>query len=654
MSNEIVATYKEYLDLNYKKSLEDPEENPYDSKYKARDLLIQLKGKLDDDLIRTTNESLEPHFSSLNGFIGTTYKKSAKLYLIEKLFDFSLAKNYIETDEYDTGERLLGKILIELEKLVENPGDTTHAISNYSPIYFSLLLNSLNELVFVWSYRSDYEKCIRLLSKIKELYDFYANLPKDNETFQPPFDIHEIIAYNDKLTNEKRETVFESLYTHSLYYMAQVYGKVGEKDKSAYYCQLTLQRQIEFNNTSDDFVDNIQPQAALISFDAIDWATHSAALSQFYVCQNDFPTSRHCLYCAEALLSYVHENRTKYSQEYLDKLELQCNSIKRCWGKYAIELLKHSKGLLLDDSLDTRKLIKECDKPPKFQFNFKNLKSVPDFYNYLADVENKFSITANLILDYDQAKKLFTKIQKILQESSEYFKLDGYVTDHCEIVHDISDLYTLLIFYEPNIENKSKMFKRRLDLLKPIVDEISEQYYLLLKRQFLFDCADIYQQMMDIKYEILEEKRAELMKEKKEVSSENKKLISSIMSKINQLGSNAIAYYKKFIDTMKSMPDKLKLPEKFDAHNVRPILLAHFYIGRLYSKIVPNDNSHALENTKKTFDFYSYMITYCEKHKDDNDPDINVMEVMKTEYNVCKEMLTFMPVKMENLRKSIK
>ena len=132
------------------------------------------------------------------------------------------------------------------------------------------------------------------------------------------------------------------------------------------------------------------------------------------------------------------------------------------------------------------------------------------------------------------------------------------MTDHCEIVHDISDLYMLLIFYEPNVENKSKLFKRRLDLLKPIVDEISEQYYLLLKRQFLFDCADIYQQMMDIKLEILQEQRDKLLKGDKEVSVQNKKLMTSIMTKINQLANNSIEYYSKFINTMSQKKYKLE------------------------------------------------------------------------------------------------
>jgi hypothetical protein len=642
----LVEKYKEYLDLNYTKSLQDPEENPYDSKYKARDLLTPIKSTLDKSL-NQKNETLEPYFISLNSFIEKTYQKSSTSYLIEKLFEFNLAKNFNETDEYERGERILGSLLIEFEKLVENQDDTTHAISNYNPIFFNLLLNCLNELVFVWSHRSDYEKCVSLLNKTKELYDFYKSLPK-NEKFQVPFDFHEIIEFDNQLTNEKRELIFESLYTHSLYYMAQIYGKLGEKEKSAFYCQLTLQRQIEFNNTYDD--DNNQSQTLI--FDAIDWATHAAALSQFYICEDDFSTSRHCLYCAEALLSYVNENRMKYDEVYLEKLDLQCASIKRCWGKYGLGLLKYSKGLLLVDTLDTIGLTKDYDRAPKFNFNFKNLKTIPNFDKYLASVEQSLSITTNLILDYDQAKKLFIKIQKILNESMEYFKLDGYVTDHCEIVHDLSELYMLLIFYEPCVENKSKMFKRRLDLLKPIVDEINEQFYLMIKRQFLFDCADVYQQMLDIKLEFLEEKRDELSKGKREVTVQDKTEVSSIIAKINKLAIMSIQHYCRFIDTMRSMPDRVKLPDKVDTNNVRPLLLAHFYIGRLYSKIITGDGIGALANTKKSLEYYSYMVDYCERHKDDE--EAKVMEMMKVEYNVCKEMIAFMPVKMENLRKSIK
>ena len=92
---------------------------------------------------------------------------------------------------------------------------------------------------------------------------------------------------------------------------------------------MTLECQIEFNNTYDD--DNNQSKTLI--FDAIDWATHAAALSQFCFCEDDFSTSCHCLYCAEALLSYVNENRTKYDEVYWEKHDLQCASIKRCLGQ---------------------------------------------------------------------------------------------------------------------------------------------------------------------------------------------------------------------------------------------------------------------------------------------------------------------------------
>jgi KIF-binding protein len=86
--------------------------------------------------------------------------------------------------------------------------------------------------------------------------------------------------------------------------------------------------------------------------------------------------------------------------------------------------------------------------------------------------------------------------------------MDGYVTDHCEITRDLSELYAALMFFEENLDRRCKMFKRRLDLLIPVCDEISEQYYLTIKRQLLFNIGSIYSEMTDAKIEILTEKQS--------------------------------------------------------------------------------------------------------------------------------------------------
>jgi hypothetical protein len=187
------------------------------------------------------------------------------------------------------------------------------------------------------------------------------------------------------------------------------------------------------------------------------------------------------------------------------------------------------------------------------------------------------------------------------------------------------------------------MMKRRLDLVIPICSEISEQYYLTLKRQYLFDIGTLYSEMMDAKLDIF--------KSKKEAKSLNTQETANAVLKINQLAVNSIEHFEKFLDTMKVQPKREVLPDKFDDHNIRPALLAKFYIGRLYSKLITVEPGKRLANIKNTFDCYSYLVDYCDKEQKDGNGD--VMERMQVEYSICKEMVVFLPAQMEKIRSTI-
>ena len=175
------------------------------------------------------------------------------------------------------------------------------------------------------------------------------------------------------------------------------------------------------------------------------------------------------------------------------------------------------------------------------------------------------------------------------------------------------------------------MHKRRLDLLLPVCDEISEQFYLTIKRQLLFDIGSIYSEMMDTKLEIF--------KEKKDKSILTPMESKQSVQKINQLALKGISTFELFLDTMKVMPKKEVLPDKFDDHNVRPALLAKFYLGRFYSKLITLDASKRLENMKLTLNSYSYLVSYCDKHKNDNSKE--TIDAMLNEYTVCQGIFFF-------------
>jgi len=345
------------------------------------------------------------------------------------------------------------------------------------------------------------------------------------------------------------------------------------------------------------------------------------------VCQNDFATARHCLASADSILNkLLNDANSTNSENNNEKLNEQTHSIRRCWAKYAIELLKLAKSKLLasTDQPDQKCLLELIDKPSQFHFN------LPAIYNYDECIKN--AISSNLPLDYEQARQVFLKAVNILNTARDYFKLDGYVSDHCEITRDLSELYACLIFFEPDLDRRCKMHKRRLDLLLPICDEISEQFYLTIKRQLLFDVGSIYSEMMDAKLDIFKEK-----KEKSMLMTPLESRQSVV--KINQLAMKGIATFEMFLDTMKVMPKKDVLPDKFDDHNVRPALLAKFYLGRFFSKLITLDIGKRLENMKLTLDAYTYLVDYCNKQKNENSKE--TIDSMINEYTVCQGKKNF-------------
>ncbi len=349
--------YEKYLRLNYIQSRNDPEEAPFESKYKARIILeSQIKeltsndsDLIDDDSsqfmscldLRHLNATYQHFLNMLNTNCLSKHSMNARKFVAIKLFEFNLAKNYMETEEIESSEKILAKLVLQLEELTLN----TSLEQVYNPLLFNLKLNCFLELIIVWSSRADYKKCIKLLAELDEAYAIYKQYSLrsylNDEEFQTegftsmPFDLVELIGIDMQLTNEERKTSFESIYTHSLFYSAQIYGKLDDKEKSAYYCQLTLQRQIDEHSSqllakSTDTQTNLSETsekkslASLnkelqekISFNPLDWATHAAALSQFYVCKNDFATARHCLCSADSILNMLNaEQSTKSGNIY--------------------------------------------------------------------------------------------------------------------------------------------------------------------------------------------------------------------------------------------------------------------------------------------------------------------------------------------------
>ena len=236
-------------------------------------------------------------------------------------------------------------------------------------------------------------------------------------------------------------------------------------------------------------------------------------------------------------------------------------------------------------------------------------------------------ITDQFVKDFESARKVFLTVQKWLNAAKEFYVLDGHCTDHVEIVQDHSRLFKLLANFEPDFDRQCKMHKRRVDMLQALAKELSPQHYLMICRQLMYEIAETYSAILDIKLSIIEEHGTPPSQH--------------AVHKINLLTQQSIDWYQSYIDTLKTT-DK-KIPDKFSEDDERPALIAFFCMGRLYSKFLQFQLDRRLANMKQSIDHYKFLVDYCKQNP-------SAVDKVKTERDICEEMVTLLPVKMERIR----
>ncbi|CAM2721141.1 unnamed protein product [Rotaria socialis] len=579
---KLLDRYLLAVDKCYVQSLNDPEAEPYKSKYEARKLFEELHAENIDeesdeikkefdtlDLIEENNK-LKFIIKKPDEYLNEPSVTKKHRFLVDLLLDYHIGTIYSDTEEKGEGESHLQSILTAIEPAV-----------NHSLIC-SLALNLLNQLILIRTSYEQYKEAIEIAKRADNLYN--------QSLSTEPYLLRELIEIDSAIPTIDRRDEFEQIYTYTSFFLAQIYAKLDDKDQSANYCRLTLERQLDMFHG-----DNRK------HFDPLDWATNCATLSQYYMTKHDYATARHCLMCADKMLENVVSN---------ENLPERTASFKRCWIKYAVNLLSDSSDRLLqaaDRDVTPNEIVRSLTIP-KFEFKL----SLPPA-----------SMTCSYVLDYEQARQVFLFAMEKINSAKSYFVLDGFVTDHVELCQDTSQLYAKLVFFESNIDRKCKMYKRRIDLLSSLCKEISEEHYLYLVRQLLFELGECYSILLDLKLEQKEDLHT-----------------IKIDEKISHFIQSGISTFERFLTTMNDKKTNEK-PETYADEYIRPVLLAHFYMGRFHSK----STQDRLEHIQQSLNQYKTIVDYVEKHP-------NALEHIEQEYTICKEMTNLLPLKLEKLRQA--
>ncbi|CAJ1048859.1 KIF-binding protein [Xyrichtys novacula] len=604
-------------------SRNDPENDPYRSKYKARELLREIycslksfeAGEGEEESGGESGEQrpVEPPESGQaddgfgQGFSGDTPEgqRAAKLGAVE----YYLGVNHVDTEELSAGQEHLMNCLKQLETC------------RVSPENVSLFIHVRNQLGILWAGRDETETAQGFLETAESVYQRYMK-----EDGSPPTDMTEYFTSEEKLlTHQERTRRFEMAYTHTLYYLAQVYKNLGQNERAATYCHSTLQRQLQFNQ-----------------FSPIEWALNAATLSQYYITKGRYMEGRHCLAAATVISGLAgeipseaaaQENETERDRR--EQLREKRAEIARCWIKYCLNVLQDAKKQLEDNigELDTdrqeelkrarRQEEDEEEKERKSALLFGS----EDTFDSIASLEEKVSCL--FPLDFTEARAVFLVGQNYVAQAKEHFQMDGYVTDHIEILQDHSSLFRALAFFEEDLERRCKMHKRRVDMLEPVFNDLNSQYFLMIRRQLMFELAETYNEMMDLKLTLANRQ------------ADTQSLDNHTIKKFNHLCSASAKFFQMFLDSLRSPEGKA--PEHLEEEVLRPALVARFRVARLHSRLISSVPSVQLENLNKALENYKYVVQYCETHPE-------AAAAVATELELSTEMVGLLPLKINRLK----
>ena len=150
LENEGRTRFIEAINLSNECAKNDPDNEPYKSKYAAREVLLDLKDKLDS-------------FGDVD----------LKIRSLRSVVNYELALNHIETDEISTGEDYINTIMKDIEEC------------KFNPDFGVVMLKCLQQLGMIWNERGDFDKSLLNFNKAEIFYNKYkemeVNLPLSAE-----------------------------------------------------------------------------------------------------------------------------------------------------------------------------------------------------------------------------------------------------------------------------------------------------------------------------------------------------------------------------------------------------------------------------------------------------------------------------------------
>jgi tetratricopeptide (TPR) repeat protein len=326
--------------------------------------------------------------------------------------------------------------------------------------YINIFQEIYNNLGILYYNKGEIKKGLQFFGKAEQMYKVFNDLNGHNitnnfNTFMRNFskdnqNESQLVAqgigvgnsaenlefFNFFIDGGLNRKTFEHNYTLTIFYYAQAFTKLGFRKKAIKYCSMTLKRQIDLNE-----------------YDLKDTIINCINLSEFYTENQHFAQAEYVLIAASGLLP-----------EDLNKKRRIRAMVHMHLGKYFLERLKFAVR-------QTKEQIWINESEELYSIVNKRIVTFQNMNILWPKIED--------IKDIEQAKLLFRLGNTQLKKATEYYLLDGFVTEHINISRDISQLYKNLSFFESDNNRVFAMIDRRINMLESLLNEINPKRFMV-------------------------------------------------------------------------------------------------------------------------------------------------------------------------------
>ena len=544
-------------------------------------------GLQEDALADLKRHPAYSRFSSPSTASPSSSASPTALSVLRARFQYWLGLNHLETDELSTGERQMQAALATLTPLAAS--------------HPTAVIDGHNQLAVLYTQRAHYNRAIAHLTTAQKTFQAIKHF-LSAATSSPP----SALCYT---VGQRR--VIQRLHTMTLYYLAQTYAKVDKRTLSAYYCHICLNRQLnaaEQNDDSDSTSDGDKER-----LDGREWVVNAMGLSVWYEEQLDWESAWHCVKAAESVLARVREGEDENEKERRRELAGEVDKTLAC---FYLRFLQHTPPITPADSTSDSSLPFSSSTTPSTPVTLQK----PIRFTVLSLPP----LPCSHPLTLQTALPLFNAAYRHFQSALSAFPLDGYVTEHCQLLLDVAALYRSLIPYDA--VHEAVYVKRAVSVLSRGLDGLSAHHFVDLYREMSEEAGNCYMALMDAKTTDTP-------------SNSNKR---------NEYGMKAIHHYQLFASSFQQTKQSVSGEEggkqtAVERGDMYKYLLVQFTVARLYQRLWTENVTSLCTFHRKSLEVLQRIIRLCGEWQ--------CGELFASELAMCVEMTELLPRKMDRMRR---